>query len=164
MTLNSEKSMLATSLMWGGAVTFQLITLNNECPFLEVFYHPEARELVILTKMQKENFHMVHQVDANGFAMKMKNNLRHQDGTEYKKERRHLSVSHDYRIKERKDIEGFVDLFIYNSEFDYKKVIEDIDAKYAEFEKQAKLVEEAKLAELSKIQEKETTTHLAKVD
>lgn len=116
--MSSEKSMMVVTSTRAGAPTFRMLPINNECPYIEVCYIPQAEALVIFHKHQVQGFHAVPQLDSNGDsvrALKPRAN-----GSEFKEERKMLSTSHEFYITEKSEIKDFVNYFAFNS-FNYEK-------------------------------------------
>jgi len=114
-----EKSMLLISSFRDGAPTFRMIPLTKDCPYGEVIYVPQARAIVVFHKHAVQGLHMVPQLDGNGDPVRA--TKPRADGNPYKQERKMLTTPHEAYITDKSEIEMFVDMFAFNSEFDYKK-------------------------------------------
>lgn len=115
-----EKSMMAVTSQWGEGKTFRMIPLTEDCPFLEVIYDPMSKALVLLTRLQKEGFHMVSKIDDNGEPIRSPKAAAGNPDP-YKKERKALHTSHEAYITEKEEIISFVKLFLYNDSYDFQK-------------------------------------------
>jgi hypothetical protein len=119
-----QKNMFAVTSQWGTSKTFRLIPLTHDTPYLEAIYDPMSRALILLTRQQKEGFHMVTKLDDNGDPVRNpKASPTAQDP--YKKERKALSTSHEAYITEKQEIISFVEMFMYNADYDFKKFMVD---------------------------------------
>lgn len=123
MNLNSENSMMIVSSLFGQKKTFRLIPVTHDCIFSEGIYDVDTPALVLFSRATKEQFHMVQKMDDNGFPMLLKNNLKHSDGTQFRKERRTLDTYGEYYILEKSEIELFIETFVFNKEYDYKQYL-----------------------------------------
>lgn len=116
--MSSQKSMMVVSSRREGAPTFRMFPINNDCPYIEACYIPQAKALVIFHKHQVQGLHMVPQLDSNGDpvrALKPRAN-----GSEFKEERKNLVTAHESYITEKSEIREFVDYFAFNS-LNYEK-------------------------------------------
>jgi hypothetical protein len=114
-----EKSMLLISSFRDGAPTFRMIPLTKDCPYGEVIYVPQAKAIVIFHKHTVEGLHMVPKLDDNGDSVRAVKPRA--DGNPYRQERKTLTTPHESYLTFKPEIEQFVEMFAYNSEFDYKK-------------------------------------------
>lgn len=114
-----EKSMLLITSFRDQVPTFRMIPLTKDCPYGEVIYVPQAQAIVIFHKHTVEGLHMVPQLDSNGDPVRALKPRA--DGNPYKQERKILTTPHEAYVTDKSEIEAFVDMFAYNSEFDYKK-------------------------------------------
>lgn len=121
--MTTEKNMFAVTSTWGTSKSFRLIPLTNDTPYLEGIYDPISKALILLTRLQKEGFHMVNKLDDNGEPTMNPKAPKGQDP--YKKERKALSTSHEVYITEKSEIISFVEMFTLNSEYDFKKYMVD---------------------------------------
>jgi hypothetical protein len=91
-----------------------MIPINQECPYVEVFYDPEEKVLVVLSKEKKESMTLVPKLDEYGNATK-KNNRPLVD-------RQRMNYFKEYYIKKPEEVEAFIQLFAINADgFDYEK-------------------------------------------
>lgn len=119
----AEKSMLLVTSQRAGAPTFRMMPLTNKCPFIEAVYEPRAKALIIFYKHKVEGFHMMDQLDSNGDPVKAPKPRA--SGNTNKEERKMLKTAHEAYITDKKEIEGFVNMFAFNTDFDYKKLMVD---------------------------------------
>lgn len=114
-----EKSMLLISSFRDGAPTFRMMPITKDCPYGEIIYVPQARALVVFHKHVVEGLHMVPQLDGNGEPVR--NPRATAKENPYKQERKVLTTPHESYVTDKSEIEMLVDMFAFNSEFDYKK-------------------------------------------
>lgn len=114
-----QKSLLLTSCTWdnGNYESFRMIPLTQECPYVESFYDPVEKILVVLSKEKKESLAIVQKIDDYGNGAR-KNNRPLVD--------RHRVVSFkEFYITKSDEIKQFISLFAFNAdEFDYHKYLE----------------------------------------
>lgn len=113
------KSLLLTSCTWdnGAYESFRMIPVTQDCPYVEAFYDPLEKLLVVLSKDKKESMTMVHKVDEYGNAVK-KNNRPLID-------RQRMVSFKEFYITKPEEIKQFINLFAYNANaFNYHKFLE----------------------------------------
>lgn len=121
--------MLLISSFRDGAPTFRMMPLTKDCPYGEVVYVPQAKALVVFHKHTVEGLHMVPKLDDNGDSVRAPKPRA--DGNPYKQERKTLTTPHESYLTSKPEIEQFVEMIAYNSEFDYKKFMVEPEAKPA---------------------------------
>jgi len=110
--------MLLIHSNWTEKKSFRLIPLRSDCPFVEMLYDPTTRVLVIISKITKENMHMVPKVDALGDVDVLK--AARKGGKMYKEERKILDTFQEYYVHDTEDIKTMINMFAINSgTFDY---------------------------------------------
>lgn len=114
-----QRSLLLTSCKWnnGNYESFRMIPVTQECPYVEAFYDPELKVLVVLSKEKKESLAVVPKIDAYGNDAR-KNNRPLVD-------RHRMAYFKEYYITKPEEVTQFIKLFAFNAEiFDYNKIIE----------------------------------------
>lgn len=111
--------MLITS-SWKDVKTFKMIPTDVNCPFVECIYDNEVNVLAVVGKTQKNTFHMLPKIDANGDVELRKTPSR--EGKPFKEERRSIETYQEYYLESESEIEEFIKLFGFNADtFDYKQ-------------------------------------------
>jgi hypothetical protein len=114
-----QRSLLLTSCTWdnGNYESFRMIPLTQECPYVEAFYDPTIKVLVVLLKEKKERLTLVPRLDEYGNETKKNNRaLIDRQRAEYYKE---------YYITRPEEVEQFIELFAYNADaFNYRKILD----------------------------------------
>lgn len=125
-TMNSTdkmKSMLLVSSDWSSIKSFRLMPIANDCPFVEGIFDPTSKTLVMMSKDEKEMFHMMPKLDDNGDPVKAK--MRRPNGRDYREERKTLRTFQEHYITEKKEIEDLISTIAVNAEsFNYKQYLE----------------------------------------
>ena len=117
-----EASMLLTSSLWANKPSFRLMPLTEECLFVEGIYDTESKVLVMISKVQKDTFHMVPKLDDNGDVLVSK--APRANGSRYKEERRQLETFQEYYITEKNEIDEFIKMVAVNSDkYDYSQYL-----------------------------------------
>jgi len=123
--LNMNESMMLTSSNWGPNKTFKMIPVNLECPYTEAIFDPGSKILAIVSKVCKQQYHMIPKLDDNGDPQRLKINKR-EDGKDIKEERRLLDTFAEYYITDEEEIELIVEGMSINSDtYDWKKFFTD---------------------------------------
>lgn len=118
------QNMLLITSYWGNADTFKLIPVVDECPYAEVIYDPATTLLVVISKIQKENFQMVIRLDNDGNPIQAKRPKT--NGKPYAEQRSRLNTLQEYYIPEVEEQEEFIKTFAVNADkFDFKKFFVD---------------------------------------
>jgi hypothetical protein len=113
------KSLLLTSCSWdnGAYESFRMLPVTQECPYVEAFYDPLEKLLVVLSKDKKESLAMIPKTDEYGNGMK-KNNRPLMD-------RQRMVSFKEFYITKPEEIKQFINLFAYNANvFNYHKILE----------------------------------------
>ena len=118
--------MLITST-WKDGKTFKMIPTTGDCPFVECIFDPQIRVLAVISKNQKEQFHMITKLDPNGDPEKRKSPGK--NGNPYKEERRSLETYQEYYIEDKTEIENFITRFAINaSNYDFAAYLNTVPA------------------------------------
>ena len=113
--------MLITST-WKNGKTFKMIPTHAECPYVECIFDADMKVLAIIGAVQKDIFHMMPKLDANGDIEMRKAPGR--EGKPYKEERRTIETFQEYYIEDLNEIRAFVKMFAFNADtFDIEQYI-----------------------------------------
>jgi hypothetical protein len=122
----SEKigaNMMLVNSAFRNAKSFSLIPVSNDSPYVEALFDPSSSILAVISKVQKESFHMMPRIDENGEPLKLKS-PNPQTGKVVKEQRVLINTFNEHYITDKKDIELFINLFAINaSSFDYKSFL-----------------------------------------
>jgi len=120
------KNMLMISTYLGKSNTFKMIPINQDCPYSEVIYDPTTTLLVVISKIQKENFHMTARLDEDGNPMKAKHAKA--NGKTYKEKEVVMKTFQEYYIPEYDEQVAFIESFGVNADsFNWGKHLRNID-------------------------------------
>lgn len=126
MKKETGKNMLLYTTYWGEATTFKMLPVSEDCPFAEVIYDPSTTLLVVISKIQKENFQNVPRLDEDGEIIKAKKPK--QNGKAFKEQRILMPVLQEYYITEKTEQEDFIKMFGINvATFNYSMFLRDMD-------------------------------------
>lgn len=127
---NSLKSMLIVSSTYLDKVSFKMIPLTNDCPYVEVIYNPDLKAIGIIGKITYQNPTMLPRLDKNGFPVIIKS-LNHKDKslqTANSQERVFINTFYEYYINKKEEILNFISMFAVNFEHELiKSLIIDTD-------------------------------------
>ena len=113
-------SMMLITTLWNGSPSFKMIPVNEECPYVEAIYDPKQKVLAIISKISKEQFHMLPRLDESGNMIPAKNPKEGQNP--YKQQRVVIDTFQEYYIPSESEIKHFVDMFAVNhGTFDYEQ-------------------------------------------
>lgn len=116
--MTAKHSLLLTSCTWdsGNYQSFRMIPVTQGCPYVEAFYDPAVKVLVVLSKDQKESLTLVPKLDEYGNAVK-KNNRPVVD-------RQRVHSYKEFYIEQPEEIRSFVLLTAVNADsYDYEKFL-----------------------------------------
>ena len=109
--------MLLTTGVWGeNTPTFLLISLSNESPFIEAIFEPTKKVLILLTKEKEETYQMLPRLDEAGEPIIRKDIKKEEQRNPFKQQRISMQTYHECIIRDKGDIEKFVQLMAVNSE------------------------------------------------
>lgn len=131
MTQPIGQNMMLVNSAFRNAKSFTLMPVSNDAPYSECLFDPSAGILVVITKNEKEVFHMVPRLDENGEPVKLKfpNSA---TGKVVKEQRVSIRVFNEFYITDKADIELLINMFAINaSTFDYKSFL-TVDVKTAQ--------------------------------
>ena len=118
------KNMLLFTSYWGDNETFKMLPVSEDCPYAEVIYDPTTTLLVVISRIEKENFQLMPRLDDNG--QPMRSSKPKENGKPYKEKRETIKVLQEYYIVEKKEQEAFIKMFAINDTFKYKKFLRDM--------------------------------------
>ena len=113
------KNMMIISSVFRNVKSFNLMPVNQDCPYVEAMYDPTSGILAVITKVKKQSFHMLPKLDDNGNPQKLKvpNN---ETGKVYKEQRVTIEALSEIYILDKAEIKNFIGMFAINAEnFDY---------------------------------------------
>lgn len=122
----NEKQMLLVTTSWSSENknqkvydTIRMIPITNDCPYIECFYDPLTKVMVLLGKDQKDNFTLLQKLDEFGHG-RIKNNKALVD--------RHRAPAYkEYYIYNKEEIKSFITLFGFNADtFNYAKYLDGL--------------------------------------
>ena len=109
-------SMLLASFSLGSEKTFQLIPVNESCPYLEVIYMPSEKTLCIVNKSKKLKYNFVPKLDDSGDMIPVKG----KPTRTFKEQREKIDVYHEHYLTDKEEISEFIKMFAINADaFDY---------------------------------------------
>lgn len=129
--MKADKNMLLITSYWGKYDTVKMIPTSLDCPYAEVIYDPATTLLVVISKIQKENFQMVPRLDDDGNEMPCKKPRG--NGKKIKEARSRLNTLQEYYLIERDEQIEFINRFAINADdFDFMKYMRDVKQEMAE--------------------------------
>lgn len=122
----SDKSMmLITSKQWDPSKPFRLMPISKTCSFTEGIYDADAKLLVMISNIKKQNFHMVAKLDAQGDQMKLKTQRTGHNPKPYPEERKLVESYQEHYITEKSEIEEVIKMLAVNADtFNYAEYLE----------------------------------------
>jgi len=129
--LNYGKNMLLVKGSWKSAAdgqthdTFKMLPVSLDCPYVEVIYDPGLTLMVVVSKINKDNYQMAVKLDGDGHPTKAKKP--HADGNPYRQMRERITVKQEFYIIERDEQIEFVKQFAVNDKFPFEKYMRDIE-------------------------------------
>jgi len=91
-----------------------MIPTDAECPYVECIFDADMKVLAVIGAVQKDIFHMMPKLDANGDIEMRKTPSR--DGKPYKEERRTIETFQEYYLEDVSEIESFIKMFAINAD------------------------------------------------
>ena len=118
---NIGQNMMLITSSFRNVKSFNLIPVNESCPYVEGMYDPSSGILAVITKVKKESFHMLPRLDDNGQPQKLKFPNK-ETGKVHKEHRVSVDTFSEFYVMEKDEIENFINMFAINADnFDYKK-------------------------------------------
>ncbi len=122
------QNMMLVSSSFRGVKSFNLISVTEDCPYVEGMFDPTTGILVMISKTMKETFTMLPKLDDNGQPQRLKIPSK-ETGKVHKEQRVSINTFSEFYITEKKEIENFISLFAINAaSFDYDQFL-NIDIK-----------------------------------
>ena len=116
-------SMLMITGNWGPTMSFKLIPISGDAPYIEAIYNPMGKALAIIGTKKKDVFHMVERLDENGDPKSKKAKATKDEP--YQKQRVTVESYSEYYITEYDEIKDFIINTTVNHEtFDYVKYLD----------------------------------------
>lgn len=126
-----NKCMLLYTSIWKEQQTFKMLPVTNDCPFLEVIYDTESKQLAVVGSKLKKGFTYMDKLDNNGHKTLisgyegLKKKYPTQEIYPYKRERTEIDVVNEYYIKEESEQIEFINRFCENADaFGFQKYID----------------------------------------
>ena len=120
---SATSSMLAINSVWGAQKTFRLLPMDINCPYMECIYDPGTKILVVISKLHKQSYHMLPQLDDHGDAIPAKK-VR-PENKNIREERRLVDTYQEYYIVINEEMYDFLSRVCINYEkFDFKSYME----------------------------------------
>lgn len=118
---NIGQNMMLITSSFRNVKSFNLIPVNESCPYVEGMYDPSSGILAVITKVMKNSFHMLPKLDDNGQPQKLKFPNK-ETGKVHKEQRVSVETFSEFYIMEKDEMENFINMFAVNADsFDYKK-------------------------------------------
>jgi|TARA_R110000751_G_scaffold52053_4_gene113625 hypothetical protein len=110
----SEKTMMLVESTWQDTITFKMIPLSNDCPYVECIFDPSSKVFVIISKVTKTSLHMLPKLDEYGKAVSGSKGA--------KQERKSIDTFQEYYIEDVESIDEITNHFAINAKkFDTNK-------------------------------------------
>jgi hypothetical protein len=129
---NYGKNMMLYTGYHGNQDVMKMIPLTEDCPYVEVIYHPQSTLLIVISQYASQSFKFVDKLDSEGQALKRKGMVvptpENPNPTPYKQERTKVEVKQEYYIPDRKEQIAFIKQFAVNADtYDYDKWLRSMD-------------------------------------
>jgi hypothetical protein len=98
------------------------IPIDESCPFIELLFDPEKKILGVISKHIKPQFHFMPKLDGNGFP-KPNTNKKLSEKYPVAQERLLIDTYHEYYIRNPKEIEAFLKMYVLNTDFNWKQFL-----------------------------------------
>tara|TARA_R110001632_G_scaffold211384_1_gene336874 strand:- start:3818 stop:4246 length:429 start_codon:yes stop_codon:yes gene_type:complete len=122
------QNMMLVSSSFRGVKSFNLISVTEDCPYVEGMFDPTTGILVMISKTMKETFTMLPKLDDNGQPQRLKIPSK-ETGKVHKEQRVSINTFSEFYITEKKEIENFLAIFSVNfADFDIAKYMTEVDA------------------------------------
>ena len=138
-TTNKQSMLLIKSKTMNDQVTFAMISISKDCPYMECVFIPDTNELAIVTKETKQSFHFFPRLNDNGDYVKA---VGRPSGKLVKEERKMIDTFYEYYISDKVDIETIIMTFAANAHsFDWKSFFSKAEADTTATKKKKMVVE-----------------------
>lgn len=122
------QNMMLVSSSFRGVKSFNLISVTQDCPYVEGMFDPSTGILVMISKTMKETFTMLPRLDESGNPQKLKVPNK-ESGKVVKEQRVSINTFSEFYITEKKEIENFLAIFSINFiDFDVAQYMTDVNA------------------------------------
>mgnify|MGYP003625498885 CR=1 FL=1 len=122
------QNMMLVSSSFRGVKSFNLISVTEDCPYVEGMFDPSTGILVMISKTMKETFTMLPRLDDNGQPQRLKVPSK-ETGKVHKEQRVSINTFSEFYITEKEEIENFLAIFSVNfADFDVAKYMTEVDA------------------------------------
>ena len=124
----SFKNMLVISSDWNESTTFRMIAISQDCPYNEVIYDVDQKQLAIICKDSKDKPTMLPKLDNTGRPKILTG--KNQEGASVQfqaAERIVMNTYYEYYISDANDIRTFVNLFAINPEHKAINVLNNLE-------------------------------------
>ena len=116
-------SMLLVTGNYGPTVTFKLMPVSLDSPYIEAIFNPMAKVLAIIGTRKKDVFHMIERLDENGDPKMRKAKITKDEP--HQKQRVSVESYSEYYLTERDEIDDFItNIAVNHDSFDYKKYLD----------------------------------------
>lgn len=98
------------------------IPLTDDCPYIEIIFDPKNKILGVISKFVKQTIQSVTKLDNNGFP-KETTNRKFREQFPFQQERLLMDTYHEYYIRDKKEIEDFLNIHVANKSFDWESYL-----------------------------------------
>lgn len=128
--MNFGKNMKLVTTFWGNDMTFKLMPVTSDCPYMEVIYDPNTDMLVVITKTMKENLQLVPKLDDDGNQIRCAKQK--QNGKPWKEKHIQMTVPQEFYLIEREDQIELIKEFAVNADtYDFNKFFTSLEKSMA---------------------------------
>ena len=121
------QNMMLVSSSFRGVKSFNLISVTQDCPYVEAMFDPSTGILIVISKTMKETFTMLPRLDEAGNPQKLKFPNK-ETGKVIKEQRVSINTFSEFYITEKEEIENFLAIFAVNfNDFDFAQYIKPVD-------------------------------------
>jgi len=129
---NYGKNMMLYTGYHGNQDVMKMIPITEDCPYVEVIYHPQSTLLIVISKFTSQVFKMIDKLDSNGQPIKRTGLIvptpENPNPSPFKQDRTKVEVKQEYYIPERELQIEFIKMFAINADtYDYEKWLRNID-------------------------------------
>jgi hypothetical protein len=115
-------SMMLITSQWNGSTAFKMVPVHEDCPYVEAIYDPKQKVMAVISKIMKEQFHMLPRLDESGSMIPAKSPKEGQNP--YKQQRVIIDTFQEYYIIDSAEICNFIEMFAINhSTYSYKDIM-----------------------------------------
>jgi len=122
------QNMMLISSVFRNVKSFNLMPVNEDCPYIEAMFDPSSGIIAVITKIKKQSFHMMPRLSDEGEPQRLKVPNK-ETGKVYKEQRMAIETFSEFYIIDKEEIKNFISLFAINAtSFNYDQFL-DIDIK-----------------------------------